>query len=676
MLKKDIENKLNNMELSGLLDMINKYEAEVPMDMDLISYKCLYYIYSNNIDKALQYGLLGIEQYPTNGDFYYNAAYIYELKNDIISACKNYMKAYYIFESTGNENSQKYQLKEKVANLFLDIKKEEEYAQQNSDTLSLEIIKAFKEQYIYCFGFNEMPVYKGVEQVIGNYYWTSEDTKHYIGLYKLQFNKFLGETNWDLLHTKAEFLQVTEGNHGIIKGEAKEYFLPIAADEINTIHMFKKDSENIIPVLQKENKHFNYYKVPSGIELYSSNKSFYGRPLPIGHDCKKKKLVLNIFIDGLAQEVLNGNAFSKLMPYTYEFFKKGTICTQAYSSADWTYPSIASITTGLDTIHHKMFHNKLDTHIPKNITTLNEYFHETGYFTSMLSGDWRITPSYGYIRGCDQFIYQHSIAGLKAETVISEAIEHLEAFQDVDQFFWLSIGDLHDIADGLDLSLAVQRNLELEDRKMEDEGETSVKQGYSPGKIKAYKTSISYIDILLNALYTYIEKKYADEEFIISLFADHGQGYLVPKDGKFLSKERSKVAFMFRGCGIPMNISNEIISTCDYVKIMCKLSGIPIKDNSTVGNLPVCFGGKQEREYALTESLHPGDPYYAAFFTKDYVVYFENGSATDHDGRFLLKDYKISIKDLEGNQINDETLLNMYFNIILEHTAPVRIYES
>lgn len=51
----------------------------------------------------------------------------------------------------------------------------------------------------------------------------------------------------------------------------------------------------------------------------------------------------------------------------------------------------------------------------------------------------------------------------------------------------MSVGDLHDIADGLDLSVAVQKNLSLKDREYEDKGVTSVKQNYSSIIIQAYK---------------------------------------------------------------------------------------------------------------------------------------------------------------------------------------------
>ena len=75
------------------------------------------------------------------------------------------------------------------------------------------------------------------------------------------------------------------------------------------------------------------------------------------------------------------------------------------------------------------------------------------------------------------------------------------------------------------------------------------------------------------SLYQYIEDNYKDEEIVVSLFADHGQGYLVKPEEDFLCDERSNIAFMFRGGNITGK-SKEIISSCDYSGIMCKLAGI------------------------------------------------------------------------------------------------------
>ena len=74
------------------------------------------------------------------------------------------------------------------------------------------------------------------------------------------------------------------------------------------------------------------------------------------------------------------------------------------------------------------------------------------------------------------------------------------------------------------------------------------------------------------------------------------------------------------------------------------------------------------------ESLHPKDVYCATFFTRQNTIYFENGAPTGEDGRFELKDYRITITDADGTEIQDEDMLKKYLDIVLEHIAPLIIY--
>lgn len=143
-----------------------------------------------------------------------------------------------------------------------------------------------------------------------------------------------------------------------------------------------------------------------------------------------------------------------------------------------------------------MFHNTIDGELPQSVPTLTEYIKEKGYFTSKFDGDWRCIYSYGFARGCDQYVYQIQSMGARAEHEIINAIEHIETFKDTDQYLWMTVGDLHDIADGFDLSLAVQKNLTLDELEYEDVGKTSVKQNYSCGKRQRYKKTIQYFDML------------------------------------------------------------------------------------------------------------------------------------------------------------------------------------
>lgn len=669
--KKEIEEKLFQMELEKAYQLIREYEKEVPADMDLISYYTVYYIYCGELEKALFYALKGVRRYPVNGDMLYNLANVYELRGELFLAGENYTKAQIVYSYIKDAKAKTLQIPEKLVALMGMMEENvKQYSGEKRKNYNEEI-RRYQERYKSCFGLSE-PVYRDPEQIIGKYIWVSAQEKRYVAVQKAQYSKFVEKHSWDLLHLKGELLNVEEGKAYQVNGDYKEYLLPIAVQEKNILHLFKQNEKKFV-VLQRENRHFNYYKVKNGTLVDSSGLSYYGNPIPLGHDAKRKKLVLNIFVDGLSQEILNGTDFEKIMPHTYHFFKNGTICTQAYSTAEWTYPSLANYVTGLDTLHHMMFHNELEGCLPEEVPTLAEYFKEQGYVTTKMDGDWRSVPSYGHARGYDRVIYQNQVLGSKHEEMIGDTIEQLEGLKDTDHFMWICMGDLHDIADGYDLSFGVQTHLELENRVKEDIGETSVKQFSSANKIEGYKKMVYYTDKLLEGLYHYIQMNYDKNEFIVSLFADHGQGYLVPEGEHFICKERTKVAFMFAG-DVQRQISDEIISTSDYVSIMNKLAGIPMKNVETTGNLPVCFGGKKEREYAMSECLHPKDVYCATFYTKENTIYFENGLPTREDGRFVLKDYKINVTDCEGNQVDDNSLREKYLQIVLEHIAPLRVY--
>ena len=328
------------------------------------------------------------------------------------------------------------------------------------------------------------------------------------------------------------------------------------------------------------------------------------------------------------------------------------------------FSSLATYESGLNTLNHMMFHNTIDGELPEDTPTLSEYIKRKGYYTSKFDGDWRCIYSYGFCRGIDQYVYQIQPMGARAEQEIINIIEHLETFKETDQYLWMTVGDLHDIADGFDLSSAVQKNLSLEDREYENNGITSVKQNYSYKKIQMYKETIHYL------VFSYLENNYQNNEMLISLFSDHGQRYLVPSgkhflskvpSGKhFLSKERTNVAFMFRGSNVKSIISDEIISTADYLPIMCKLADIDLDNIPIDGRLPKIFGGEQERSYAITESIHPGDIYSAVANAKDYVIYFDNTEKTDDEGRFLLGDYKVYGYYKNGTPITE---MKTYLNI-------------
>ncbi len=673
-LRSEIEELLNNLNLERANVLIEEYYRLFSEDLDLLSYKTIYELYSGNAEEALKSALKAVRRYPTNGEAYINLGSVYEELGNTALAIINLQRADSVFAVMGIEGDP-YGLEDRLVVLWE--KLEDQYNKTHDITL-LNLIRDLIKWRETSFGTQDVN-YRPLEKkkIVGSYLLTDLNKKIYVASYRVQSPELLEDSDFNAFQMKLELKQVTEGNKFKIGDKEEEYLLPIAVKESDTTHFFIQDrdpSGKRLEVLQKQKENFNYYRVKKGTELISSDISYYGTPIPLIHKKERKKLVLNIFVDGLSQFILENS--EELMPYTYGFFKKGTICTSVYSSAEWTYPSIGTYNCGLYTPGHMMVHSLLNTSLPSEITTLAEYFHKAGYYTSKMDGDWRSTPNYGYYRGYDQIIYQNQHLGSKCETILGEVIDHIEAFRDTDQFLWFEMGDLHDVADNFDLTPAVQGNLPLSLRTMDTEGLTSVKQDYSLKKIETYKSMIKNVDNLLSLLYYYLETRYKEEEILVSLFADHGQGYIVRNEDFFISEGRTKIAYMFRGRGADAVRTDELMSNCDYIPIMCALAGIPInKDESIDGILPKAFGGKNEREYVISESIHPGDPYQAAVYAKEYTVYFVNGTPVRDDGRFELIDFRETIKNKSGEEIEDRELLEKYKKIILEHLAGLIIHQ-
>lgn len=678
--KEQIELLFSQGEIEEAKKLLDEYEVQYPEDIDVISLKLNYCLIVGDLESAKTLAQQGVRRLPLNGDMVYNLAYVYELLGDEYLAYINYERAKVIYAYTGNTMLQDLKIDEKTDSILQKFLDETKSITNRSELeKKRELINMLAGLEKNRFGLMEKS-FRSCAQIIGDYYYENEAERRFVGVFKDQFfNLFAPAGNMDVIHLKGEFLKVVEGTHILLNdtnlGAEEEYLLPIAGSENNIVHHFT-DNKNSYDVVQYWANHFNYYRVHNNTNVTSTGKSYYGKPILLKKDPTKKRIVLSIFVDGLSQHILKGEDFRRNMPHTYNYFKKGTICNRAYNTAEWTYPSIVNYVTGLNTVQHMLFHNELDCNMPLDVPTLAEYFHNQGYYTAKFCGNWRIIPSYGHARGYDRFVYQNQAAGFKVHEVISDAINHIEAFKEVNQYLWISIGDLHDIADGLDLPTAVQKELPLQLRTIEEKGATSAKQSYSKNKTENYIRQARYVDYWLHILYSYLEENFTEDEVIVSLFSDHGQGYLIERDAHFLEKERSNVAFMFKG-GIAEGhgVVDEIVSTSDYSIAMRTLAGIKESNKEMLGNLPKVFGGKKEREWTLTESIHPKDYYQAAIFAKNETFFFVNEYPVENDGRFKLDSYKYWLQDTEGNEIINEEISKKYLDIILNHIAPILIYE-
>ena len=414
----------SNIELAETL--IHDLALIYPYDRDLSFYKCIYFLTIEQYEQAQNIITDCLRKFPTSYECYYYQACIYQAQNMILPALKNYEICTFLcdyFKIDSNEIKTDADAQIAILSSQLNILIDE--FTEKKDLKSLLDIAAFFERRKTIWGKTDSAPRNANNYIIGNEYYVSDTEVRYIGVYRNPAHYIFNQTNnMSLIYNQAEFLKYHK--HGVssyINGNAKEYLLPIAIEKPNTIHELQNDGISYT-ILQRMPQQFNYYRIPSNVRINSSDKAYYGEPIALGHNPKRKKLVLSLFVDGLTQEIIQDSYLKERMPNTYRFFSSGIICSQAYSTAEWTFPSLASYETGLDTLNHMLFHNTLNSELPFDFPTLSEYFKDQGYFTSKIDGDWRSTYSCGYIRGIDQYVYQNQALGARAEQEIINVIKH------------------------------------------------------------------------------------------------------------------------------------------------------------------------------------------------------------------------------------------------------------
>lgn len=439
------------------------------------------------------------------------------------------------------------------------------------------------------------------------------------------------------------------------------------------------DYPNVLKVTEQTNeytihtpgfKKYDYYRIDEPITLTAKNPAVFGKPIPLHHDPKRKKLVLSIFLDSCNWKVIKEHSLKECMPHTYDFFQGGIICNEFYAGSEFTYPSIASYWTGLRSSRHKMLNQSVKRAMPADRKVFPEIFQEAGYFTAKIGGNDSVIPDFGYMRGIDRFLYQYWQEGFFAHEAVHQTIEHMEAFQETDQYIWLDIPDLHDVAGMWDMPLSVQTSCPIHVNEIDFTGRYpgTLYHTPSPNRREVYLKEMAYIDRQLAVLYRYIKEHYKKDEVIVTLFSDHGNGFNVDAGQPFLSWQRENVPLMIYGPEFTHNVCDEPAESVDYGHILCHLAGLEdpsLEEND--GNLPAFCGGT-EKEYVFAQSQHPDREYAAFVGTKKYRFYLESYKKVDKDCRIEISaGAYVKLVDMNDQEFHDPDILEKCKAIVMEN---------
>ena len=414
---------------------------------------------------------------------------------------------------------------------------------------------------------------------------------------------------------------------------------------------------------------FNFYRVEKPVIFRSDQPFLVGDPIVLRHSSRRRKLVLNILADGLSWKGIREDA-PALIPNILRFFSKGIIFDHSFSTAEYTYPALASIETGLYQHRIGIVKPGIPMELDPFYVTASEQMKKLGYYCVNLQGDAQGIYN-GVTRGFDRLIVNHWMQ--RAMDGVERVIRHLETFDECDSYLLMHFTDTHPYNADVSTPAYASAHLALEDVLQPQEREKSVFLKSNPLSQYVNRSEIRAMDRQLGYLFDYLTTNYEDDEYIVLLYSDHGTS-VHARSPYLMSEEQTGAALMVRGAGVPvLGRVNELASSVDIYKILGKLAGYPSDAAHLDGNLPEAFGG-QRREYTVSNSIYPGQTYKICVRTERYAFHLETAEFTREDGTISLDRYTYHIHERDENyrEIFDDALARYFLDIVWSYTESFR----
>ncbi len=475
---------------------------------------------------------------------------------------------------------------------------------------------------------------------------------------------FIGYGHRDFLFDLQKATEV-RGTAKIELPPGEEAILPIAGTVINQPLSVTTES------LGTKNAYlgkwaFSFFRFSESAVLHASEDAPYavGTPIRLGHSPQRRKLVLNLFVDGLSWAVARSYAATHL-PNIMRFFSRGTIFDQHFSTSEYTLPAYPAIETGYYPHHTQIFNEKAGYELPLRMTTIAEQMKALGYYCAApLASTHGI--SHGILRGFDRLIATGWT--LNSVNAVDSAIRHLKAFDETDLFLFLFANDVHPY-DALDFKFdtAVETHMALSERIFNQKAPAAaVRLPSLYIHQEQYLERIRQVDRNLGQLFSYLEQHFNEDEYLVNLYSDHGVSIFNNSTAAVdvISENSTHAAWMMRGAGVPEGVVvHDLTSTVDIYPTLGHLCGFPVNDDID-GRLPAIFGGTA-RDAAYSMSMFPGQTYKLAVRNHGHVLRLETREVLDEDGTVDFTDARVGIyprgHELDENYAEDSADLRKFF---------------
>jgi arylsulfatase A-like enzyme len=206
-----------------------------------------------------------------------------------------------------------------------------------------------------------------------------------------------------------------------------------------------------------------------------------------------------------------------------------------FAPSPWTLPSHVSMLTGLDCLHHGVYHteDRMDPELP----TLADYLREHGYLTSAFTGDGFVIGLYGFSKGFDTFRPHPpgSNPSLESGALARNALAWLETNADRDFLLFLHTYQMHDPYvppppyDTMFLDPGAElRGISMADRRYnyENRYKPPDSEAFRRNVVALYDGEIRYTDeVLIGPLVRRLKELGLYDRALIVLTSDHGEEF-------------------------------------------------------------------------------------------------------------------------------------------------------
>lgn len=267
----------------------------------------------------------------------------------------------------------------------------------------------------------------------------------------------------------------------------------------------------------------------------------------------KNTIPMNVFlisVDTLRADHMGIYGYQRnTTPNIDKWAKEATVFTNAYTTNPFTYPSFASLMTGLHPLSTRIITNGSGPLISPNIQTLTKILKQSGYSTSAYVTNSWLDPKFSNLNeGFDHFklhgegkdnLWKNNNSRIAYDNFINQAIDSIEKNKTRNQFLWIHLIDPHYPyfpPESLKCNFLSSKTCETLSKKTIPDimGENfkyfkcskdKISEEQLQINISLYDGDIVQADYLVGKILNKIKSSGLNKNSLVIFYSDHGEGF-------------------------------------------------------------------------------------------------------------------------------------------------------